>query len=386
MKLLTPIGSHTDMRSDLKVEIITDFDRLETLTPDWERLWALSPRREVFGTWGWARASWRAFGEDRKLSTLVVRRAGDIVGIWPLVLNKSRLQPLSTPHSDYNDLLCDQRDAQEVLGAVLAVLRAKPFSWKRGVVENIPEGGNLIQGALGLIGARKPGLYLTVGSICSTIVFEGNEDFVGARVLGNKHLRRKEKRLSSLGEIGFHHLDDRAEIRELLPDFFRQHVERRALLGERSMFCAERECFFYRCLVDEFDPRSVLRFGVLRLNGKPIGYHLGFEIDRKLTSYKPTFEVRLAKWSPGEVVFKKVFEYVAERGLRECDLTVGLEGFKNRFANRMSRNWELSFFPSGLQGAGGLCKERAKGWVRKRPKIYRMLRQIIHTINREKKS
>jgi len=373
------------MSSDLKVEIITNFDKLENLTPDWERLWALSPRREVFGTWGWARASWRAFGEDRKLSTLVVRRAGDIVGIWPLVLNKSRLQPLSTPHSDYNDLLCDQRDAQEVLGAVLAVLRAKPFSWKRGVVENIPEGGNLIQGALGLIGARKPGLYLTVGSICSTIVFEGNEDFVGARVLGNKHLRRKEKRLSSLGEIGFHHLEDRAEIRELLPDFFRQHVERRALLGERSMFCAERECFFYRCLVDEFDPRSVLRFGVLRLNGKPIGYHLGFEIDRKLTSYKPTFEASLAKWSPGEVVFKKVFEYVAERGLRECDLTVGLEEFKNRFASLMSRNWTLFFYPPGTRGYLGLKSEQTKNWVLRHKTLYRTLKSLQRSLFHNRK-
>lgn len=369
---------------DLRIDLISDFKQLEALASDWARLWSFGPSREVFGTLEWTRACWRAYGEGRRLSTLIIRRGDTVVGIWPLALNCGLLQPVGTPHSDYNDLLCHPADAREVLAAALTVLRAKSFSWRKGAVENIPEGGNLWLAASGLIGEGRSGLYLARGSTCSKILFEGQADYIAERVLGNKHLKRKEKRLSSLGKIEFSHLEDRAEIRELLPDFFQQHLGRRALLGERSMFYEERERFFYQCLVDEFDPRSVLRFGVLRLDGKPIGYHLGFEIDHKLTSYKPTFEASLAKWSPGEVVFKKVFAYVAERSLRECDLTIGLEEFKNRFANVMGRNWNLFLFPSGLRGVLGLRIIRARDWIRKHPEAYAALRPLRPIVGKRK--
>jgi len=364
------------MNPDLTVEILSDFQKLEEYVFDWTRLWSLSPCREVFGTLEWVRACWRAFGKGRHLFTPVVRRRNVIVGIWPLALNNGCLGPVGTPHSDYNDILCSPEDAEDILGAVLERLGEKPYSWKKGQVENIPQSGNLWRAAWGLRDDRKHGLYLSAGSICSRIVFEDNEGFIAERILGNKHLKRKQNRLSRFGAIEFQHIEDRGEIKALLPDFFRQHVERRGLLGERSMFADARERYFYHCLVDELDPRAVLRFGVLRLEGKPIGYHLGFETDNKLVSYKPTFDVQYAKWSPGEVLFKKVFEYVAERSLKECDLTVGEEEFKNRFANLMSRNWSLFFFPPGVPGSIRLRVEHIKGWIRKSPNLYGAFRPL----------
>jgi CelD/BcsL family acetyltransferase involved in cellulose biosynthesis len=372
-----------NMNPDPRVVMISDFQELEEYVSDWTRLWALSPCREVFGTLEWARASWRAYGEGRHLCTPVVRRGEEVIGIWPLALKRGRLQPIGTPHSDYNDMLCAAEDAEEVFQAALAGLRKKRSSWKRGRVENIPENGSLCRAARRLLGEGQQGLYLVSGSICSKIVFEDNENFIGERILGNKHLRRKQNRLSRFGTIDFQHIEDRGEIKAFLPDFFRQHIERRGLLKEQSMFVDARERYFYHCLVEELDPRSVLRFGVLKLNDRPIGYHLGFETGKKFVSYKPTFDVQYAKWSPGEVLFKHVFEYVAQRRLRECDLTVGVEEFKNRFANVMSRNWSLFFFPPGLPGLIRLKAEQMKDWVRDHPSLYGALRPLRKIISKD---
>jgi CelD/BcsL family acetyltransferase involved in cellulose biosynthesis len=365
-----------NMNPELNVEIISDFRKLEEHAADWKRLWSLSPCREVFGTLEWVRASWRAYGGGRHLCTPVVRRGEVIIGIWPLAVKKGTVQPVGTPHSDYNDLLCAAEDVTAVFRAALAGLRKNHVPWKRGRIENIPENGSLWRAARRLLGERKRGLYLNAGSICSKIVFENNESFIAERILGNKHLRRKQNRLSRFGAIEFQHIDDKEVIKACLPDFFRQHIERRGLLKEQSMFADARERFFYHCLIEELDPRSVLRFGVLKLDGRPIGYHLGFETEKKFVSYKPTFDIRYAKWSPGEVLFKHVFEYVAERRLRECDLTVGVEEFKNRFANVMSRNWTLFFFPLGLSGSLGPKFEQIKDWIRSHPKLYEALRPI----------
>jgi CelD/BcsL family acetyltransferase involved in cellulose biosynthesis len=376
--------SKIKMNPDFQVEIISDFRKLEEHVSDWTRLWSLSPCREVFGTLEWARASWRAYGGGRRLYTPIVRRGDAVIGIWPLALKDRCLQPIGTPHSDYNDMLCAAEDAKEVFRAVLQTIRRKGRSpWKKGRVENIPENGSLWRAAHSLLNERKEELYLTAGSICSKIVFEDNESFIAERILGNKHLRRKQNRLSKFGAIEFQHIEDREKIKTFLPDFFRQHIERRELLRERSMFADSRERYFYHCLVEELDPRSVLRFGVLTLDGRPIGYHLGFETGKKLVSYKPTFDVQYAKWSPGEVLFKKVFEYVAERRLKECDLTVGVEEFKNRFANVMSRNWSLFFFPPGLPGSIRLKAEQMKDWIRKHPSLYGALRPLWKIADRD---
>jgi hypothetical protein len=117
-------------------------------------------------------------------------------------------------------------------------------------------------------------------------------------------------------------------------------------------------------LVEELDPRSELRVAVLELDGRPIAYHFGFQLDGKYVWYKPNFDINLWEESPGEVLLRNLFLYAKTAGVREFDFTVGDESFKRRFSNRTNQNLTIHVYPPGPRGHAArrlfLVKEQLK--------------------------
>lgn len=360
----------------VQVDLVRDFEELERLSDEWSGMWRRGPTREVFGTLGWTRAWWQAYGADRELCTPVVRQKGEIVGIWPLCSSGGAIRAVGMPHSDYIDLLCDPDRAAAVYSASLSALRGFSRKWSRLEIENIPQTSNLARAVEGIQSPWRSRSFLEVGQICSRIDFQDDDGLVAKRLLGNRHLRRKENRLARFGPIAYRHLETREEIRRRLPDFFAQHIGRRAMTGEVSMFSRERERLFYENLVDQLDPGSILRFGVLSVGDQALAYHLGFEVEGKYVCYKPTFDAAFSKWSPGEVLFRNIFRYVAESGLRTCDFTVGGEGFKKRFATWTGHNRNLTVFRGDLSRLMGGSWLRMKTAIKQHPGIYEPLKKI----------
>ena len=77
-----------------------------------------------------------------------------------------------------------------------------------------------------------------------------------------------------------------------------------------------------------------------------IAFHFGFLYNKKFLWYKPSFDVRLAKHSPGEVLLKELLEYAYARGCEEFDFSIGEEPFKKRFANILRKNYSYKIFKS----------------------------------------
>jgi len=130
--------------------------------------------------------------------------------------------------------------------------------------------------------------------------------------------------------------------------FFEQHRSRWARTASPSQFFDPAQRDFYRELVREIHPRGWLRFDVVLFNGAPLAFHFGFEYLRRFIWYKPTFDVRFASRSPGEVLIKFLLEDAIERKVEEFDFTIGSEPFKYRFANRIrSINRMIAFSSVG---------------------------------------
>lgn len=357
--------------------IITDFSELERLAPDWERLWKADPRATIFGSLSWARASWQAYGSCRSLFVPVVWRNGRVAGILPLFAEGDTLRFLGDPRSDYNDMLCDPDMGPEVLESALSVLCTAPVPWHRCILTNIPESSNIISNLSRITRQKGLLLQLTHEAYCPFVDLTSDAERILANILKKKSLKRHQNKLGRLGQLEFRHLTDREEIKVHLPDLFRQHIARRALEGEKSLFCDSATRMFYECLVDELDPDSELRFSVVELDRKPIAYHFGFEDREALIWYKPSFDVDYWDYSPGEVLIKKLFEYVKENRLRKFDFTVGGEAFKGRFANRVASNYTLHVFRHGPSGSIGRMTVRARDTLKKHPAMLRAAREVL---------
>jgi CelD/BcsL family acetyltransferase involved in cellulose biosynthesis len=364
----------------LQCELVSDFAHLEELAEHWERL-AQGSALEIFQRFAWTRAFWKAFGARLSLCSLVVYEHAEVVGILPLAISEDTIRFLA--EADYNDLICEERRAPAVLAAAVRALFEMPMRWNTCVLNNLSAESRIVRHwptlPLGL--RHKAALHFVCP--CPTIVAEQDRD-IFARLARKDSLRRHENKLRRRGRLTFRHLESRQEMKQHLPRFFEQQIARRALLGQRSHFLDPDQRAFYTALVDELDPGSELRFAALELEGRPIAYHFGFQLHRKLIWYQSGFDVDLWHCSPGEVLIRNLLQYAYEMGLREFDFTTGGEMYKSRFAN-LTRNSSMLYLerkPYSVAGAyrrlAALAKSaarRIKEELKARPRLYNMLKK-----------
>jgi len=323
--------------SDLRCELLSDFAQLEDLSEHWERLWQ-SSRSGIFQKFDWVRAFWKTFGSGLSLCSLIVRNGGTVLGILPLANDGKRIQFLA--EGDYNDVLCEEHHAPVVLNiAIRELLKMLGYS-ASCLLRNLSSDSRIVRHFLSLPQPLRQNLALTFAYPCPAIV-AGSDPDIFLRAARKQSLCRHEKKLRREGRLKFRHIESRLEIHQHLPRFFEQQIARRALLGQHSHFQNPRERAFYSTLVDQLNPCRDLRFSVLELEGKPVAYHFGFQLQEKFIWYQTSFDVNLWQCAPGEVLVRNLLQYAHRAGLREFDFTVGGESYKHRFANVIRNNFEL---------------------------------------------
>jgi len=139
-------------------------------------------------------------------------------------------------------------------------------------------------------------------------------------------------------------MDNFDEANDHLETFFEQHIKRVELKNIKSLFVDEKNREFYQEMVKNMYITKHLKFSRLDYNKIPIAYHFGFEYAKKYIWYKPTFNVKYKKYSPGNVLFKFLLEYSINNNLNVFDFTVGDGEFKNRFANGSNKNIQIEIY------------------------------------------
>lgn len=243
--------------------------------------------------------------------------------------------------SDYGDLIV-LRGRPDVAARLVAVLLGEAGRWRRCMLENLPE-GSLFRDHL----TDNPGAALATARVpCPTLVIEGREDELDL-VRRKKSLRRHHNYFRKQEGFTVRHLRRAEDIQPHLSAFFEQHQARWRLSNQASLFDAATNRRFYEALVQEFDATGWLVFTMLSVGERAIAYHLGFEFGKRFIWYKPSFDPKLAKKSPGEALLAELFQLVAESDVREFDFTVGDEAFKKRFANEVRHNQTFELYASG---------------------------------------
>ena len=355
-------------------KIVTKFEHLEGIREDWLRLWKADSDREVFMNFNWVQAVWSAYGEGVELATPIVYRGSEVVGILPLAHHGDRLRFLGSPHSDYNDLLSLPEPATNILGAAIEALLRDAKRFNVAILENVPDGSRLARGLQGLEPGLRSKCSISVSSSCPSTRFEESGDSLLETIVNTKRLRQYERRLARFGDVRFCHLEDMNSIHRHLPEFFRQHIARRAFAGGRSLFLDISSRRFYESLVEKLDPESFLRFSVLEAGDIPVAYHFGFESNGKFILYKPVFNVDYWGFSPGDVLLKRLFEYAVNRGLNELDFTAGDEAYKHRYANHTRNVYTILVFNRGLGGDVVRVRTNARRFLNRYPRVISFLR------------
>lgn len=325
----------------LSCAIVVDVAGLDALAADWQRLWAVASRREIFATFAWVRACWNIEGGGRQLHTVVVRAGSKVVGILPLEIRQGDLRFISHTFSDYNDILVDHTNPASVIEFAFRSLFQSSANWKTCTLTNLSEKSILYTSLDRLSQAFVAKTVQRVCAVCPTLTLGEDRVESVAAILKKTKNRYYQNRMGKLGKLVFRHLETRAEVREHFPKFKDQYVCRRALAGDQDYARHDRLFAVLGSAIEHLDPRSDLRFSVLELDGVALAYHLGFEIGDRLVYFKPTFNVDYWEHSPGGVLLDNLLLYARDRRLRVLDMAVGDEEYKNRVANTFDSNFEI---------------------------------------------
>jgi len=361
-------------------ECVTDFSRLPDLAQDWQRLTSQDPQAEIFHLWSWASAFSKAYKGTLSPCVFVVRREQEVAGILPLVRRGSRLEFLGSPHSDYNDILCEERDAAAVLEVALDSLLRLQADWDYCALDKLPSHSRVVRYWRQLPPRQRKHLQLTFLCPCPTIILNEDKAAMLKKLTGKRDQKHHQKVLQKRGRLTFRHLETREEAREHLRHLFDQHITRYACSGFGSQFLEAEPRNFFEALVDELDPRTQLRFAVLEVDKQPVAYHFGFRQNGKHTHYKPTFDIDHWESGPGDVLLQHLFQYALETGESEFDFTVGDESYKYRFANRINRNFTLYIDRYPARAATFLRRlaRRARQTAREDPALKSFLKAAAH--------
>lgn len=337
---------------------ISERSHISDIPPqEWAQLVEKSPEATVFQTHEWLSTWWAMFGEGRSRSRILVAKKGDrLVGALPLYeadrRSRSLVHPtlkcLGSEHTDYHCALSENSDA----GIVEALLEAAiEITGRHGeiLLEELPQ---FSTADLLLNMRRSSSRDMVIKSAvtpCPRLKLMKNEQGVEA-VLRKQSMRRNARRLATQGSIDVRHMTDPQQIRQHLPEFFEQHVERWRSTRYPSLFGTQINRRFYERLTETLGGQGKVVFSSLNLSGVPIAFHFGLCSGNDLLWYKPSFDMRLAYLSPGEVLLRYLITYAAEKGFSALDFTRGDEDFKSRFSSEVRYNSSYYITRRGCRG------------------------------------
>jgi len=328
------------------IELIERWDDVPLSPQEWNSLVARNDTDTVFQTYEWCDAWWRVFGRRGRLFFLLWRVDGQPAGFAPLMLRRNvaglwQLELIGTGNADYQDFVFPDAKAQAI-AAVGTFLRQGAAQWDRMRLCNVPEQSSTLRL---LTEATRGGLYRVDEARlrCPALVL--HPDSTDARALINKYsLRRPQNWFAQRGTLIFRHVTDPGEIQRLLPVFFDQHNRRWRAEKLPSIFESQEQRTFYQELATAMQRTDSLLFSVVEFDGKPIAFHFGFDYRRRVTWYKPSFEIDYSSRSPGLLLTRALIQDALERSRSEFDFSIGDEKFKQRFANIDRFNLYASFY------------------------------------------
>jgi CelD/BcsL family acetyltransferase involved in cellulose biosynthesis len=325
--------------SPRRLELLQDWSSLEAGA--WQEVLQASPTATIFQTFEYLSAWWSVWGRGKLLLVAVYDHDDRLAAIAPLFVDEGMIFFVGSGGSDYLDFI-GAVTAPGVMTAVLDLARASTpdFVGLRfyHVPDDSPTGDCLCRSA---------------SELNLECFDEGTLEAPGLRFESwpterpppwdKKSLVRHERGLRKAGRLEVEHFTRYAQIEPLLHEFFEQHIARWAATPFPSLFLDEHQRRFYKQLSQALDAPGWLTFTRVSLDEQAIAFHFGFSFQRCFMWYKPSFDIRLAHHSPGEVLLRALILRARAEHLDLFDFGLGNEAFKQRFQTetKQARTWGL---------------------------------------------
>ncbi len=326
----------------LRIDRLTTLEQLAAIRTEWNALLAHNAINEVFLTWEWQDAWWRAYSHG-ELFVLVGRDAhGALHGIAPWFIDTRRpeervLRPIGCVDvTDYLDIIAPQARREAFCSSLAAYLHAHSDAFTRINLCNVHgQSPSLVDlpAALERVGFQ---VTLRPQEVCPVIqlpdTFEGYLESLDKK---QRHeARRKLRRAENAEErVAWHLVGPNDDLEAALETFLRlmaaSHPQKAAFLREAH----NRE--FFKLVMPRMAACGWLQLAFLTAGGVPIASYLNFDYDNRILVYNSGLQPEgYAHLSGGIVLLLHLIRHAIECGRREFDFLRGNEEYKYRMGGK----------------------------------------------------
>jgi CelD/BcsL family acetyltransferase involved in cellulose biosynthesis len=314
------------------------------LRSEWDRL-ADRTGAGPFLRPGWIEAWWSAFGAGR-LEVLREEREGRVRALLPIRHRHGIVSSPSNSHSPDFGLLREDRAAGMAL--LDEMFARRPAHVSLGFVSALGPSLEELTGAAETAGYRSLQRTLERSPF---VTVDGDWEEYERSLDRNlrKDLRRCRRRLEELGRVMLEVDYDTAHLDEALA------VEglgwKRA--AGTAIVSAPHTARFYTEVAQWAEASGRLRLIFLRVDGRPIAFHLALEDDLTYFPLKGGFDPAFRAQSPGRLLIHATLERAFEVGLRRYEFLGTSDAYKLRWATETYDRVLFQAFPPSPVGRAG---------------------------------
>lgn len=312
----------------ISCEVLAGEEKLKDYQGTWERLFAAGSY-EASLSFEWTKALLDTHLGDDRFSLIVVRDAGEVLGLVPICLRQvikhglsvSTIMPVAEYFNTHSDLLVCER-SEEVMVVLWEAIFAITRKWDIFRINRLVAGNPLVAQLTGSLhhnfsfvhhrNQAEPSFYLALGASYPEYLRSKSAKF-------RYNLKNSVKKMAAAGEVGF--------LREYDFDEFETAYRLILAIEEKSWKHAQgtaitstaKQRQFYRELCGGAFRNGWLRFSILTLNAVPIAFEMGLEKEKKYYSVHGSYDESYRRQKPGTVLLATIFEELIGDGVWEFD-------------------------------------------------------------------
>ncbi|MHB8842233.1 MAG: GNAT family N-acetyltransferase [Candidatus Aquicultor sp.] len=336
----------------LAIEVVTDLERFRNLKDDWNTL-AAAAGSSIFQTWEWSWYWWKSNSRGKKLSLLVVRDAGTIVGIAPIYLSSTQYGlPLKvaafigTNGTDYLDLIADSDVPDAAVALYDALFDAS--EWDAIDLHQLSSDRSTAREVVEKAKARGCSCTDVIQDHSFSVELPGSwEEYLAT--LSKKfrwNVQYYARRLARDHDMLIR-LSGPETVREDMELFFKLHQKRFLAKKKPGAYLNPKFRKFHIELAAALCESGWLRLYVMQIDGLPVATLYGFVLGDTFYYYLGGFEPEWAAMSVSTVLIGRAIEDSIAAGIRKFDFLRGQEPYKQKWLAQESSNHRVIISRTG---------------------------------------
>jgi CelD/BcsL family acetyltransferase involved in cellulose biosynthesis len=318
------------LNHELEVREIREIGQLETLRAQWESLWQVSEQATPFQSPAWLLPWWRHLGEG-DLRFLTLWHEADLCAIAPFYIytepatRRRKLLLLGSGNSDYLDLLLRPEFEASALQCISSWLESTRSDWDVAEFLQLRPESPLLR----LPRSDRINGEMTMHQVCPALPLPPapQEDWRFFEQPCFKKLDYYWRRAAKQGTTQVMHagIECVEDGLEALTRFEEQRWSRRGL---RSVLSDARIQRFHRVACYGLEAAGLLRFYLLKLDGRIIASYYGFLHQERAYYYLGGFDSEFSNLSPGKLLVAYAIEQAVRERATLFDFLRGQESYK----------------------------------------------------------